>query len=595
QMDVNIAAHTYSVYVTSPGEAQRELAANYAFRSEQASVTSLNYWTTYEDAMTGTGALQVCNFSVAATATTTIAIAPTTASLMVGATQQFTATVTGTSNTAVTWTASGGTVTTGGLYTAPNTAGTYTVTATSVADTTKSGSATVTVTAPPPPISVSIAPTTASLQTGGTQQFTATVTGTSNTAVTWTATGGTVTTGGLYTAPNTNGTYTMTATSVADTTKSASATVNVASFSISGTLGSTASGATIALSGAATANMTADANGNYTFTGLGNGTYTVTPSKTGYVFSPASQSVTISGSNKTGVDFVLAAGRLSITPSSFSFGVVNMGSTSAPQTGTLQATSGDVTISSDTLNGGGFVLSGITFPLTIPSGQSSTFSVAFAPAATGAASGSLSFASNASNTPSPATLSGTGAGLSVSGALSFGSVPDGTTSTPQTGTLTAVGANVTINSANPSGAAFSISGLPALPFTIAAGQSLQYSVTFAPPAGSPGPAGGSIAFTSTANSVTQAFSGTGAPNVLLSWNASPTSGVTYNVYRCTTSASACVQSAPANWGSPVATGITVLSFVDLQVTSGQTYYYVVTAANSSGESTMSNVASAPVP
>jgi hypothetical protein len=45
--------------------------------------------------------------------------------------------------------------------------------------------------------------------------------------VTWTATGGTVSTTGLYTAPSTTGTYTVKATSVADTTKSASATVTV--------------------------------------------------------------------------------------------------------------------------------------------------------------------------------------------------------------------------------------------------------------------------------------------------------------------------------------------------------------------------------
>ena len=79
---------------------------------------------------------------------------------------------------------------------------------------------------------VSISPTSASLSTGGTQQFTATVTGTSNTAVTWLATGGTVSSGGLYTAPGTAGNYTVTATSAANTTKSASATVAVNSGNV---------------------------------------------------------------------------------------------------------------------------------------------------------------------------------------------------------------------------------------------------------------------------------------------------------------------------------------------------------------------------
>ena len=150
-------------------------------------------------------------------------ISPVSAALLTGATQQFTANITGSSNTAVTWSATGGTVSSNGLYTAPATAGTYSVTATSQADTTKSASATVTVTK----VAVSISPVSAALLTGATQQFTATVTGSTNTAVTWSATGGTVSSNGLYTAPATAGTYSVTATSQADTTKSASATVTV--------------------------------------------------------------------------------------------------------------------------------------------------------------------------------------------------------------------------------------------------------------------------------------------------------------------------------------------------------------------------------
>jgi kumamolisin len=162
------------------------------------------------------------------TQTVSVAVSPTTATLSTGATQQFTATVTGSTNTTVTWTATGGTVSTSGLYTAPATAGTYTVTATSAADTTKKATATVTVTAAGT-VSVAISPTTATLATGATQQFTATVTGSTNTSVTWTATGGTVSSTGLYTAPATAGSYTVKATSAADTTKSASAAVTITS------------------------------------------------------------------------------------------------------------------------------------------------------------------------------------------------------------------------------------------------------------------------------------------------------------------------------------------------------------------------------
>ena len=77
----------------------------------------------------------------------------------------------------------------------------------------------------PPPVGVTISPTTATVLTNGTQQFTATVTNASNTSVTWTATGGTVSSSGLYTAGATTGSFTVKATSVQDATKSASAAI----------------------------------------------------------------------------------------------------------------------------------------------------------------------------------------------------------------------------------------------------------------------------------------------------------------------------------------------------------------------------------
>ncbi len=92
---------------------------------------------------------------------------------------------------------------------------------------------TVSVTTPPDAtaITVTIAPTTVSLQTGKTQQFAATTT---NTAITWSATAGTITSAGLFTAPSTTGIVTVKATAVADPTISASATVTVTALPQSG-------------------------------------------------------------------------------------------------------------------------------------------------------------------------------------------------------------------------------------------------------------------------------------------------------------------------------------------------------------------------
>jgi hypothetical protein len=80
-------------------------------------------------------------------------------------------------------------------------------------------------------------------------------------------------------------------------------------FSISGTITPTSggSGTTVLLSGAAGATTTTNSSGNYTFTGLANGNYTVTPSDSGFTYTPANQSVTLNGVNATGVNFTAAA------------------------------------------------------------------------------------------------------------------------------------------------------------------------------------------------------------------------------------------------------------------------------------------------
>ena len=103
------------------------------------------------------------------------------------------------------------------------------MTATSIADPTKSAASTITVAAVAP-VTISISPSSASVATGGSQSFTASVTGTTNTGVNWSASAGTLIPSGAtaqYTAPSTSGTYTITATSTADSTKLATATVTV--------------------------------------------------------------------------------------------------------------------------------------------------------------------------------------------------------------------------------------------------------------------------------------------------------------------------------------------------------------------------------
>jgi hypothetical protein len=144
-----------------------------------------------------------------------------------------TATTTGTTEAPV-WAviegAGGGTISDSGVYTAPSSAGVYHVTASFPSNSSVSATATVTVHPLPPNISVSINPSMASVQTGHQQQFTASVSGSNNQNVVWSiteSTGGTITSGGLYTAPASAGIFHILAVAEIDSTKSATATVTV--------------------------------------------------------------------------------------------------------------------------------------------------------------------------------------------------------------------------------------------------------------------------------------------------------------------------------------------------------------------------------
>jgi hypothetical protein len=163
-----------------------------------------------------------------------VAVAPAAATVATGSTAQFTATVQNTSAASVQWevdsvpggAAATGTINSSGMYRAPSDVPGTTVKITAVlqTDTTRFGSADVTVVPP-----VSLSPRQAALTTSETVQFQ--VAGpTTNSGVTWSASGGSITTSGLYTPPVGAGIFTVTATSQSDPTISSGATVYVTDF-----------------------------------------------------------------------------------------------------------------------------------------------------------------------------------------------------------------------------------------------------------------------------------------------------------------------------------------------------------------------------
>ncbi len=109
----------------------------------------------------------------------------------------------------------------------------------------------------------------------------------------------------------------------------------------------------------------------------------------------------------SGTGTAVPQGQLAVSPVSMDFGNVFVG-TNAQLNGTLSATGESVIVSSGNVTGSAFALGGISFPVTIPAGQHVQFTVTFTPSGTGGASGSISFASNASNSPAIESLTGTG-------------------------------------------------------------------------------------------------------------------------------------------------------------------------------------------
>jgi hypothetical protein len=233
-------------------------------------------------------------------------------------------------------------------------------------------------------------------------------------------------------------------------------------YSISGTI-SGGTGATVTLSGAASATTTANSSGNYSFTGLANGAYTVTPSKNGYTFSPASQSVTLSGANQTAINFTGTAQTWSIsgTISGGAGATVTLSgaasaTTTANSSGNYSFTglaNGTYTV---TPSNAGFTFSPATQTVTLNGGNATA--VNFTATSIYTISGSLSpapFAAGATVTlsgPVNATTTANG-----SGNYSFSGLPAGSyTVTPssQIATFSPTSQNLTISSSSLTGVDF---------------------------------------------------------------------------------------------------------------------------------------------
>ena len=252
--------------------------------------------------------------------------------------------------------------------------------------------------------------------------------------------------------------------------------------------------------------------------------------------SPQSVSLTGTGTSTAPV--------ASLSPTSLTFSSQAVGSSSAAQAVTL-TNSGNAALSVTTLtfkgtNVGDFAQTN-TCGSSVVAGGNCTISVTFAPAASGSRTATLSITDNASGSPQTVSLTGTGTApvATVSPtSLTFAGQAFDTTSSAQTVTLTNSGnAALSVTS-------LTFTGTNASDFTqtdtcgssVAAGAKCTIAILFTPAASGARTAALRIADNATGSPQTVSLSGTGSHDVVLSWTASATAGVTgYDIYRGTTS------------------------------------------------------------
>jgi hypothetical protein len=321
----------------------------------------------------------------------------------------------------------------------------------------------------------------------------------------------------------------------------------------------------------------------------------------GYMPSKAG---TVANRNDSASTAILAA-----TPSYASFGAVAVGTQNTQTIQVSNPGSQSVFIYSAAVVGNGFTVSGLSTPLPLAAGATTSFTVKFLPAASGNVTGSVTLQGstyqvfgqpNAGHGVALLSIPVSGAGGTAtrtlqlsSSALNFGNETIGGSSTLGVNLVNAGNSSVTVSQASASGSGFSVlSGVSGA--TIAPGHTAILQIEFAPKTA--GSFAGTVTVTSNSSNspLSLRLSGSGvgggsSRTVALSWNPSNSENVMgYNIYRSTTADGSYsrINFSPTN----------ATKYADGSVTAGATYYYVVTAVISSGlESAHSNQTRALIP
>jgi hypothetical protein len=392
-----------------------------------------NHGASFSVALSGTG--------TPATSTTTppyITSQPVSRTVTAGQTAAFSVGASGASPFSYQWKKNGTAISgaASSTYTTPPTTTSdsgsqFTVAVTDSTGSVTSGAATLTVNAPSVAPSIVTQPASLTVTAGQTASFSVSASGTSPFTYQW----------------NKNGTAISRATSSAYTTPATATSDSGALFTVtvSNSIGSvTSSAATLIVNAASVApsivtqptsrTVTAGQTASFSVTASGTSPFTYQWNKNGAAISGATSSsytTPATATTDTGALFTVIVGNsvgsvtsspatltvnaatslLSLNPTSLSFGNVNLGANSTKSATVTNSGTANVSISGVSYSGAGFSTSGLSSGQILAPGQAATINVTFAPTATGSVVGSISIASNATN--SPGTLSVSGSGVQV--------------------------------------------------------------------------------------------------------------------------------------------------------------------------------------
>jgi hypothetical protein len=365
-----------------------------------------------------------------------IATQPTSQTVTIGQNATFTVVATGRGPLSYQWrknsVAIGGATSSG--YTTPATTSAdngaqFTVVVSNALGSTVSSVASLTVSAATLAPSITAQPASQTVTAGQTASFSATATGTAPLSYQWQKNGANI-------AGATSSSYTTPATTTADSGSTFDVVVN------NGAGTATSNTATLTVNAATVAPAITTQPLNQTVTAGQTASFSVTATGTAPLsYQWQKNSVAISGatsssyttpnttSSDNGAQFTVAVSNsagsvtsncatltvnsastylLNTNPTSLNFGNVNTGSSNTLAVTLTNSGNSSVTISGVTASGTGFSDSGLSASTVLSAGQTATLNITFAPSASGAVTGSVSVASNATNSPAVITLSGSG-------------------------------------------------------------------------------------------------------------------------------------------------------------------------------------------